>query len=119
MNIDTTHFKRKLEDELATLTKDLESIATKNPSNPKDWEAKGAELDIQQADQNERADAVEEYETNVGVLKEVEVRYNNVKAALKRIEDGTYGMCEIGGEPIEAERLEANPAATTCMAHMD
>ncbi|MBI2618048.1 TraR/DksA C4-type zinc finger protein [Candidatus Kaiserbacteria bacterium] len=119
MEIDTAYFKTKLEQELRTLTHELTSIAEKNPENPKDWEAKGGGLDIQQADPNERADAIEEYETNVGVLKEVEVRYNDVKAALKRIEDGTYGVCEAGGEPIEKERLEANPAATTCTKHMN
>lgn len=119
MKIDTTYFKKKLETERDTLRRELESIAKRNPDNPKDWEAKGAALDIQQADQNERADAIEEYEINAGMLKNIEVRYNEVKAALKRIEDGTYGVCEVGGEPIESDRLEANPAATTCKAHMN
>jgi RNA polymerase-binding transcription factor DksA len=32
-----------------------------------------------------------------------------VLAAIRRIERGTYGLCEITGEPIEAERLRAIP----------
>ena len=32
---------------------------------------------------------------------------------------GTYGSCEISGEAIEVERLEANPAARTCKAHIE
>src|SRR5436190_715748 len=32
-----------------------------------------------------------------------------VLAAIRRIERGTYGMCEITGEPIEADRLTAIP----------
>jgi len=32
-----------------------------------------------------------------------------VDAALKRIEDGTYGVCELTGRPIPWERLEAVP----------
>jgi RNA polymerase-binding transcription factor DksA len=32
-----------------------------------------------------------------------------IEAALKRIEDGTYGVCELTGEPIPWERLEAIP----------
>jgi RNA polymerase-binding transcription factor DksA len=32
-----------------------------------------------------------------------------IEAALKRIEDGTYGICELTGEPIPWERLEAIP----------
>ncbi|MFQ5785915.1 MAG: RNA polymerase-binding protein DksA [Alphaproteobacteria bacterium] len=35
-----------------------------------------------------------------------------IDAALKRIEDGTYGYCEESGEPISLSRLEARPIAT-------
>ncbi len=34
-----------------------------------------------------------------------------IDAALKRIEDGTYGVCELSGEPIKLERLEELPWA--------
>jgi DnaK suppressor protein len=35
-----------------------------------------------------------------------------IDAALRRIEDGTYGYCEETGEPISIQRLEARPIAT-------
>lgn len=35
-----------------------------------------------------------------------------IDAALKRIEDGSYGYCEETGEPITLKRLEARPIAT-------
>lgn len=35
-----------------------------------------------------------------------------IDAALKRIEDGEYGFCEVTGEPIGIKRLEARPIAT-------
>ena len=35
-----------------------------------------------------------------------------IDAALKRIEDGTYGYCEETGDPISLKRLEARPIAT-------
>lgn len=35
-----------------------------------------------------------------------------INAALKRIEDGTYGYCEDTGEPISLRRLDARPIAT-------
>lgn len=35
-----------------------------------------------------------------------------IDAALRRIEDGTYGYCEATGEPISIRRLEARPTAT-------
>jgi DnaK suppressor protein len=35
-----------------------------------------------------------------------------IDAALRRIEDGEYGYCEVSGEPISLGRLEARPIAT-------
>lgn len=35
--------------------------------------------------------------------------------ALDRLERGDYGRCEVCGGPIPEERLEARPAATTCV----
>lgn len=35
-----------------------------------------------------------------------------IEAAMKRIEDGSYGYCEETGEPISLKRLEARPIAT-------
>ena len=35
-----------------------------------------------------------------------------IDAALRRIEDGTYGYCEVTGEPIALRRLDARPIAT-------
>ena len=35
-----------------------------------------------------------------------------IEAALRRIEDGTYGYCEVTGEPIALKRLAARPIAT-------
>lgn len=40
-----------------------------------------------------------------------------VENALSRIENGTYGECEVCGEQIEEQRLEALPYATLCMKH--
>ncbi len=37
---------------------------------------------------------------------------NKIDAALKRIEDGTYGYCDETGDPISIKRLEARPVAT-------
>ncbi|HVC35753.1 MAG TPA: TraR/DksA C4-type zinc finger protein [Chloroflexota bacterium] len=44
----------------------------------------------------------------VGMLSKVE-------EALRRFEQGTYGICEECGQPIPPERLEALPYATTCL----
>ena len=41
---------------------------------------------------------------------------SKIEAALKRIQDGTYGFCEDTGEPIGLKRLIARPVATVCIA---
>ena len=38
-----------------------------------------------------------------------------IDAALRRIDDGTYGTCTNCGKPIPPERLEARPWATLCI----
>jgi RNA polymerase-binding transcription factor DksA len=117
-DIDVNYFKEKLEEELSMVEKELEEVGRKNPDNKADWEAEPADFDTDRADESETADKFEEYEENIAVLNELEIRFNDIKDALKKIENGTYGVCEVSGEPIEKERLEANPAARTCKSHM-
>jgi RNA polymerase-binding transcription factor DksA len=116
--IDTEYFKKRLEKELAVLETELKSVGHKNPDNPKDWEAGAGEVDIEASDLADTADNIQSYESNTAVLKPLEKQYNDVKLALTKIKKGKYGVCEIGNEQIEKERLEANPAARTCVAHM-
>jgi len=40
-----------------------------------------------------------------------------VRDALKRVDDGTYGRCVVDGGPIEPERLDAVPWTPYCMKH--
>ncbi|OHB14362.1 MAG: hypothetical protein A2431_00740 [Candidatus Zambryskibacteria bacterium RIFOXYC1_FULL_39_10] len=118
-DIDTEYFKEKLEEELLLVEKELNDVGRKNPDNKADWEAEPADFDTDNADENETADKIEEYEGNTAVLKELEIRYNDIKDALKKIEEGKFGICEISGQLIEEDRLIANPAARTCKAHME
>jgi DnaK suppressor protein len=39
-----------------------------------------------------------------------------IDAALRRIEEGEYGYCEVTGEPISLQRLDARPIATMTVA---
>lgn len=114
----TTYFKEKLDKEFAQIQTELQSIGRANPDNPKDWEATPEKMDTLTADETELADSLEAFEGNTAILKQLEIRYNEVKAALERVAQGKYGLCEKGGEVIERERLEANPAATTCKKHL-
>lgn len=118
-DIDTNYFKQKLETELAQVEQELSRFGRRNPDNEEDWEGKPADFDTDTADESEAADKIEEYEENTAVVKELEVRYNDIKSALDKIAGGNYGMCEVCGAPIEADRLEANQAARTCKQHME
>ncbi|WP_343048232.1 TraR/DksA family transcriptional regulator [Cellulomonas humilata] len=42
-------------------------------------------------------------------------RLASVDAAIARLDDGSYGICTVCGQPIAAARLEARPTATTCV----
>ncbi len=118
MTIDIEYFKKKLEEEKKSLEESLAEVGTINPSNPEDWEGKPEPLDEEHSDKIDTADNIEEYEANTAVVNTLEARLQNVKAALQRIQDGAYGICKVSGDPIEKDRLEANPAADTCKKHM-
>lgn len=117
--IDTDKYKTRLEEELKLLETELATVAKINPDNKADWEPKETDMNVSTADANELADKREQYKENDAILYDLEIRYNNVKLALKKIEEGTYGICEIGGEEIEEDRLDANPAARTDKKHID
>lgn len=52
-----------------------------------------------------------EYETKL-LLSATQTEYlRDIEDALNRIEDGTYGFCEVSGKAINIERLEALPTA--------
>ncbi|MEU9015585.1 TraR/DksA C4-type zinc finger protein [Streptomyces sp. NPDC048479] len=49
------------------------------------------------------------------LLAQARGHLTDLDRALERLERGEYGRCEGCGEPIPAERLEARPAASTCV----
>ena len=113
----TRHFKEKLEKEKATLEQEMQKVGRKNPSVPGDFEPVGSEQGME-PDVVDQADTIQSFENNEGILRDLEARYDHVVGALERIEKGTYGVCEVGGEKIGEDRLEADPAATTCKKHL-
>lgn len=54
---------------------------------------------------------------DLSVQEDVEGRLEDVKRALEKLDSGTYGVCEVCGEAIPDERLEAVPAARFCVQH--
>lgn len=117
--IDTTTYKAELEQQLAEVTAELRSVGVHTKGNPSDWVAIPEGGDTNEADTDLIADAVEESDERQAIVADLEGRYNDIIRALKKIADGTFGTCEISGEPIELDRLAANPAARTCKSHMN
>jgi RNA polymerase-binding transcription factor DksA len=54
-----------------------------------------------------------EREKDLSILERLEDELAEIEAALQRVDDGTYGVDEVTGEPIDPERLDALPAART------
>ncbi len=113
------HYAHKLEEELAAVERELATVGRKNPDVPGDWEAQPKGEDASATESDEKADKFEDYESDSSVLDTLETRWRDVKRALAKTADGTYGTCEACGEEIEEARLEANPAARACEKHFD
>ncbi|MEK7582080.1 MAG: TraR/DksA C4-type zinc finger protein [Patescibacteria group bacterium] len=118
MAIDIEYFRKKLEEEKKKLEGELFSLGRQVAGNKNDWEATPSDLNIPDADKNETADRIEDFEERISTEKELEMRLLEITLALSNIEKGTYGLCEVDGEPIEELRLEANPGARTCLEHL-
>ncbi len=62
-------------------------------------------------------DATEAFEQakDLALLQNAQRLLEQVRDALERLDDGTYGQCESCGESIDPARLEALPHATLCL----
>lgn len=113
----TQPYQEKLETERDELITSLQELGVQNPDVPEDWVT--AQTLSPEPDPNDVADHTEAFNEQRATLATLETRYNNIMRALQKISDGTYGTCTVCNEPIPEDRLTANPAATTCIAHAD
>jgi len=58
-----------------------------------------------------------EREKDLSILEQVEAELADVEHAIRRLDAGDYGTCEVCGKPIPDERLEVVPAARLCLEH--
>ena len=54
---------------------------------------------------------------NRALANQLRTELDEVERALAKLEDGTYGTCEVCGEAIAEARLEAMPATRFCIKH--
>lgn len=111
-------FKKLLSDEKVRVENELRDLGVQDPATH-EWEAAEKNVDTAATEQDELADRIEALEESRSELLALGAQWHNINRALQTIENGSYGVCEIGGEAIELARLEANPSARTCIAHKE
>ncbi len=114
----TNDHKKKLEEEKVRLVAELSKIGKLDPETG-EWSAQAEAYDQSEADYTNAADRNEDFEEKSALMTELEARYIEVETALSKMHDNEYGLCDICGKQIEEERLAINPAAQTCMEHMN
>ncbi len=120
-----SELKTALEKEQELLISELKTIATPDPHLKNNWDIKHFEWSENQITSEEALESDEsvnesdEDMKNKALSDHLELRLRDVNNALKRIEDGTYGICEVCQKEIPLERLKANPAAETDMEHAE
>lgn len=61
------------------------------------------------------AQATTERSEALGMVERLQETHTEIAAAIKRMDDGAYGVCEKCGKPISDDRLEARPTARLCL----
>ena len=104
--------RARLEEERARLEEVREGLDVVTRESEEESLSELSSLDQHQADiGTETFDR----EKDISILEQVEAELADVSHALRRIDEGTYGVCEACGQPLGDERLEAVPAARFCV----
>src|SRR3546814_6802739 len=81
-----------------------------------DWSSDVCSSDLKEPlrepDLNDRASSETDWSIELRTRDRQRKLIAKIDAALRRIDDGEYGYCEVTGEPISLGRLEARPIAT-------
>lgn len=94
------------------LEAELGEFSTKNPNNKDDYSANFPNMGDKE---DENAEEVATYSTNLTLERTLESARRDVESALKRIEGDTYGVCKYCNKEIAEKRLRARPASSSCV----
>ena len=110
--VDTDRFREALLEERARVEAAIQNLHDENPGTLSEDAGEETAYDNHLADT-----ATETYDRELYYTLEENSGHvlGDIDAALKRIEEGTYGICTNCGKPIAVERLEARPWATLCI----
>ena len=112
--IDTAEYRKRLEEERGRLLHAVGFLVKENPGSVSDELGELAEggTDNHLGD---TATALYDRELDEGLEAGAQQTLAEIDAALRRIDEGTYGICEACGKPIGAERLAAIPWTRLCI----
>ncbi|MFL5945790.1 MAG: TraR/DksA family transcriptional regulator [Gaiellaceae bacterium] len=110
--IDTEHFRELLNEERQRVVAAIQNLHDDHQGSMSDETGEDSAYDNHLADT-----ATETYDRELDYTLEENSEHvlAEIDAALKRIDDGSYGICTNRGEQIPLERLEARPYATLCI----
>lgn len=104
--------KKKLLEEKKRIEENISGAETNKEGADREYKTKFEEIE---RDQEENADEMEMYESNLAVDESMKAELGKIGAALLRMEKGTYGICSNCQKEIPLERLKAYPQANTCL----
>lgn len=106
-------FEELLTKEQKRLTAELAKFTKRNIHNAEDFDAKFPNYGDEE---DENIQEVSNYSDYLALEKTVEKDLQDVNSALKKVKDGTYGICKYCNKPIDEKRLLARPASTACVS---
>ena len=111
--MDTEQARKRLTEERTRLTATLEGLETDLEAQKESLQ----ELSVVDEHQADIGTETFEREKDLSIVESVKAGLEDIESALHRLDEGTYGECEICHQPIGDERLEAVPAARFCVEH--
>lgn len=113
----TKAFLKEMEDillkEKERLESELKQISDQNPKNKADYDVRFVNMGDKE---DENAEEVATYSTNLTLERTLERTLRDVNSALDRIKKGSYGVCKYCGKDIPENRLKARPESSS---HVD
>lgn len=115
--MDSEQIRQALESEEERLAGIRDDLRDRDDLDEQDQGSSGGEINSYDQHPADAATDQQYREIDLSLLEQIESELSDVELALSKLDSGTYGVCEIGGEQIEPERLEALPATRYCARH--
>jgi len=112
MTIDLRQMKERLEEKQAQLREHIASLTEAHPTPVSAEQTHQGPFEPE-----ETVVDLLEMEQERSILMNEQALLTEVQDALKRIDEGTYGRCIVGGELIPEKRLDAIPWTHYCVKH--